>query len=172
MKLATMRFKGVTFACNPLSLEISDEADVTKQLFSQIGEKIGTISPKLRKVKGRGELRGSECIEQYANLRMLQREKGAGLLSLPGIKPFYAIFTKLTGSADVTPDTVFFEFEFLEKASFSEKPKEKKYHRVTEGETLFDIAYDCKVKVDTLVLLNPQIRRPDELESGELVRIC
>lgn len=172
MKLELMRYKGFTFLCNPLSLQITDEGDFIKQEFPFYGEKLSNSCHKLRRIKGKGELRGKDCLEQYANLRALQKDKNAGVLSLPGMMPFSAYFVSLTVSADVTPDTVFYEFEFSEKSSFEDKNRETDYHTAAEEETLFDIAQICKTDVDTLVRLNPHIKRPDELEKGERVRIC
>ena len=81
-------------------------------------------------------------------------------------------FKKLDMEADVTPDRISFSFEFVEAESFYVKDNTAKLHSVLEGETLFDIAYDFGVPVDSLVKLNPSVRRPDELMVGEEIRVC
>lgn len=172
MELALMRYKGFTFRCNPTSLEILRDSSLVTYIKPSQGEEKSELSPECRVIRGKGELRGKDCIEEYEKLCKLQAKGGVGVLSLPVVKPFKAYFKKLDMEADVTPDRISFSFEFVEAESFYVKDNTAKLHLVLEGETLFDIAYDFGVSVDSLVKLNPSVKRPDELRVGEEIRVC
>lgn len=171
MKLALMRYKGFTFWCNPTSLEIVRDKGMITYKKPQLGVEKAELCPECRVIRGKGELSGGDCITQYERLCRLQAEAGAGVLSLPVAEPLRAYFRKLTAEADVTPDRIVFSFEFVEAESFSSEALPE-LHLVSEGETLFDIAFDYGVSVDSLISLNPSVRRPDELKAGEEIVLC
>ncbi len=171
MKLALMRYKGFTFWCNPLSIEVLSQQNTVDYTLPYSGEKLESLGKKCRIIKGKGEIKGKDCLEQYAKLYALQSQGGKGILSLPEIKPMEAFFTSLSVLADVTPDKICYSFTFVEADSKAAKAFVKT-HKVSKGETLFDIAYAYGVKVENLVDLNPFVRRTDELEAGWEIRIC
>lgn len=171
MELALMRFKGFTLWCNPHSIEVTSENYTADFLLPYSGEKREDMGRKCRVIRGKGELRGKDCLEQYAKLYSLQTKGGDGILSIPGTKPLIALFTKLTASADSTPDKISYTFQF-EEVNSEKTSESERIHRVKAGETLFDIAYKYGVQVDSLVLLNPWIKRPDELNENEEIKIC
>ena len=166
-----MRFKGFTLSCNPLSLEITSENSIADYSLIYKGQQKEYTGKKCRTVKGEGVISGKDCLEQYAKLYALQVQGGKGILSLPTTEPFEAVFTKLTALADTTPDTIKYIFQFTETNSTVHN-KKSITHKVKKGETLFDIAHSYKADVDTLVGLNPQVRRPDELSENEEIKIC
>lgn len=172
MKLALMRFKGFTLWCNPLSVEIQSEKNNIAYTLPYSGEIFEDIGLKCRVIKGKGVLKGENCIEQYASLRALQSEKGEGVLSLPGCLPMKAYFTELNALADITPDTISYSFVFTEASSKQTDLPLYKEHTVKDGETLYDIAAKYSVDVGVLVELNPSICRPDELKGGERIKLC
>ncbi len=166
-----MRYKGFTFRVNPLSVEITASDSESKYTLPFKGEVVVSKGAGCRLVKGKGVLKGEDCIEQYAELRALYMKGGEGVLSLPGLMPFKAFFTKLVAGADVTPDRISYSFEFTEESS--ERPDTlPELHTVKEGETLYDIAFEYGVKTEKLLMINPDIKRPDELEKGHRLRLC
>lgn len=171
MELALMRYKGFNFRVNPLSVEITGSDSQSKYTLPFNGEILISKGMGCRVVKGKGELKGKDCIERYAELRALQMKGGEGVLSPPGLMPFKAFFTKLVAEADVTPDRICYSFEFTEASSVPVDSLPHG-HTVKEGETLYDIAFDYGIKLENLVELNSQIKRPDELKKGEKVRLC
>ena len=171
MELALMRYKGFTFICNPMSLEITRNNNVITYIKPLSGSEKAELCPECRVIKGKGEFNGKDCIEQYERLCKLQAQGGAGVLSLPVAEPMRAYFKKLVADADTTPDKICYSFEFVEAENFymNNTPK---LHAVAEGETLFDIAFNYGVSVDSLVMLNPSVRRPDVLMAGKEIVIC
>ncbi len=171
MELALMRFKGFTLWCNPLSIEVTSEKYTADYMLPYSGERFEDLGGKCRIIKGKGELKGKDCLEQYAKLYSLQAKGGEGVLSLPTMEPVLALFTKLSAEASVTPDKISYSFQFTEVYS-DKSPGTVKIHKVKAGETLFDIAFRYGVEVDTLVKLNPRVKRPDELNINEEIKIC
>lgn len=171
MELALMRFKNFTFWCNPQSIEITSEKTTAGYTVLAGGQHYEYMGEKCRVIKGKGVLKGKDCLEQYAKLYALYVSGGKGVLSLPVAKPFEALFTKFTVLADSTPDKISYSFQFAEVSSKNIALSEN-VHKVKAGETLFDIAYKYGVTVDSLVRLNPHIRRPDELNVYEEIKVC
>ncbi len=171
MELALMRYKGFTLWCNPLSIEVESKMNNVSYTLPYNGEVQEYAGRKCRVISGKGELKGKDCLSQYAKLYALQSAGGKGVLSLPTMEPLEALFTKLTAIADVTPDRISYSFQFVELSS-EETEESEKFHKVNASETLFDIAYKYGVSVESLVKLNPQVRRPDELEGIGEIKVC
>ena len=171
MELALMRYKGFTLGCNPYSLEVTSETNTSDYILPHSGERYEDLGRRCRVIKGKGELRGKDCLEQYAKLYSLQAKGGEGVLSLPTMEPVVALFTKLTVVANETPDKISYSFQFNEVCS-EKTPVSEKVHIIKADETLFDIAYKYSVDVDSLVKLNPHIKRPDELNTYEEIKVC
>lgn len=171
MELAIMRYKGFSLRCNPRSVEVISENTNTAYIQPHSGEHNEDLGRKCRIIKGKGELRGEDCLEQYAKLYSLYQKGGKGVLSMPLAEPVVAFFTKLTASADEAPDKISYSFQFTEASSKSPYMQEK-VHIVKKGESLFDIAYKYGVEADKLVKLNPNVKRPDELKENEEIRVC
>ncbi len=172
MKTSKIRYKGYEWEHNPESLRIvySDNINELK-LFD--GKSIPRkLSSKCRIVKGRGGFIGYDCLEQFNELLKLQTEPESGVLTLPETKPFYAYFKKLELICEPVSDTVFYSFEFIEDSVRNTVIEEEYYHTVLEDETLWDISYRYGADINSLIELNSQISRVDELETGSRVRIC
>ncbi len=172
MIISNMRFDLFEWTHNPLTVEVGHRRRISQQNTAGGGSFVQGTGCDLKVIKGKGELAGETCLEEYEKLCALFERGRKGLLTLPFMKPFYAYFTDLSLVGEATPDLITYTFEFLEaeNSEYSEKKDGAAY--VTEGETLFDIAYREGVSMDVLVQLNPQIKRPDELLAGQEVRLC
>ena len=168
-----IRFKGFEFEHNPETLQITSQKNISRQ--SVIGAKsvISETGDNSRVVSGEGKIHGENCIYKYIRLFKLKEESGSGILSLPNMKPFYAYFASLEFSADPTPELITYKFVFKEDNS---KQRDivvpEKYYYPENEEDLWDISYKFKVPVETLVSLNPDIKRANEIEEGRAVKIC
>ena len=170
MMLSLLRFAGYQWSHNPLNIKTGYSRSMYSTIMVSSGEQIDSVCDRLVYIEGKGELVGKDCIEQYKKIRKLFFEKKKGVLTLPGLPSFVAYFTKLSVEGQPTPDVLVYSFEFVQAKKEGEiSPSE---YVCKDGETLFDIAYECGVSVDELVRLNPQIRRPDTLEAGECVNLC
>lgn len=173
MKLAPMRFDGMSLRHNPAQLSVSGKNHIREYAspcFEADSESLGT---DLRRISGEGEFSGSDCIEQYRALERLQRSQKRAKLILPHMQPLYAYLKELAVTAKPVDDALFYRFVFVEAQSprLSE-PFSEYYVTVSETESLWDISYSYAVPIERLVALNPQLPLIDGLSRGERVRIC
>ena len=170
MKLIPMRFKGVTWRHNPRELAFESEKQVTELHAPFEGCAVQDTGRKGMCVRGEGELLGADCMEQFAALLALFREGGSGVLSIEGVKPFSAVFESLKLVGKPKPDVLTYRFLFREVMSDADnKPRT---YTVGANENLWDVSCRFGVGIDALVALNPQVRRPDIVAEGEVVRLC
>ncbi len=172
MSVSKIRFKGNEWAHNPETLKVYYEDNFSEEKLFSGTSGLYKLSSKCRAVNGTGILTGNDCLEQFNALLKLQRERESGILSLPGMKPFYAYFKSLALLCEPCADAVSYSFAFIEDSLKNSIRADKYYHTVCNDENLWDIGYRYGVDVHTLVQLNPEIKRTDELEIGSQVRIC
>ena len=171
MILSLMSFGDFHWLHNPLELKIENRIISHTRIYPDKGEKLYSNGKTCRVITGKGELLGSDCGEKFHRLYEVFSKGESRVLSLPLFGPVYAKFIALEVLGDTTPDILTYSFEFVEDDSFSHD-EIRESCEVKTGETLFDIAYREGVELNTLVRLNPQIKRPDELSKGERVRLC
>ena len=171
MVLALMRFAGFEWEHNPLKIQLQNKRVECSQVLPFYGTQVADLCDDVRVISGSGELVGEDCLEQYDELLKLYRDGRKGVLTIPGLQPVYAYFSRLCAVAQTIPDVLCYEFEFTEIDSL-EDGEEAKVYISRSGETLFDIAAETGVSVGVLVKLNPDIRRPDEVKSGREVKLC
>lgn len=171
MKLVPMRFGGAEWHHNPA--EISFECDKqVNELKSPNGRAyIQNMERRNIVVRGKGQLFGDDCLEQFDSLFRLFRRVGSGILAIDKMEPIFAVFESLKIAGNPKPDVLDYEFVFRE---IMEKKRENKQsiYVVKEGENLWDVSYITGMDIDTLVRLNPEIKRPDELNGGFEVKLC
>ena len=168
-----IRFKEFAFEHNPETLKITTSKNIINR--NVIGSKSAVFETgdNSRVITGEGKIHGQNCIYKFLKLFRLKEERGSGILSLPDMKPFYAFFSSLEFSADPTPELISYKFTFIEDSLRQELPvASERFYELGEGEDLWDAAYKFGVSVETLVGLNPEIRRVDEPGEGTKVRIC
>ncbi len=172
MRPVPMRFMGYTWHHNPKKLEIVCGKDVVKFSVPYFRQMVQSFSHKLITVRGIGELYGEDCMEQYKKLNDIFDKGEPGILCLPSIAPMYACFDKLSVVADDKPSVLTYEFSFTQTKGRDPLLPMKKTITVTEDTTLWDIAYENNVEVESLVELNPHIMFINSIQEGEVVRIC
>ncbi len=171
MKLVPMRFKGVEWHHNPGEISFECEKDIN-ELRSPFGKAyIQNTGRKNMKITGTGELFGDDCLKQFDRLLALFKQGGDGILAIPQIPPIYAVFESIKIIGQPKPDVLVYSFVFREV--MENKQSDSKYFCITkEGENLWDISYAYGIEIDSLVGLNPHIKRPDIVEDGSVVRLC
>ena len=110
MTLVPMRFNGISWHHNPK--EIVFESDKTiRELRAPYGQAyLQNFGRKNMKIKGVGELYGEDCFEQFENLLKLFRESDEGILAIPQITPFYAVFESLKIIGEPKPNILTYSF--------------------------------------------------------------
>lgn len=172
MELAVIRYKGYTFTHNPKELKITSQRK-NYEYTSTCGEPVlQPTGEKCRVIKGEIQLYGDDAVDKFNILAKLYKQGGSGLLCLPQLGTLTVQFKELIFIAQPTPGVIVCGFVFTEIPS---KKRNNEYyinHIIKEGENLWQIARQYETTVDALLLLNPQIKRPDELKTGEEVKVC
>lgn len=173
MKLAPMRFGGVSMRHNPEKLSISGKNRLQEYLSPCCEADSQLLGRELCRISGEGVLFGADCIEQYRVLEALQRSHTPSKLVLPRMQPMYAYLKELSLSAEPQEDVLHYRFVFCEtKSPRTATQGERYYVTVSQGESLWDIAYAYDRPIEELTELNPQIPLIDEISEGERVRLC
>lgn len=171
MKLVPMRFKGVEWHHNPAEISFECDKQVNELKSPNGGAYIQNMERKNMVVRGKGQLFGEDCLEQFDRLFRLFRQGGSGVLAIDRIEPIFAVFESLKISGKPKPDVLEYEFVFREIMEKKQENKQTVYV-IKEGESLWDVSYITGIKIDTLVRMNPEIKRPDEVSVGFEVKLC
>lgn len=173
MKHGTMRFSGLTLHHNPSKIEVLDVSELSENLIIGGVPFVCGSGANAAVVRGEGVFYGANAFEQYLDLRDLYKNGTAGALSLSGVRPFYAFLAKLGLKCMPVDDVVEYSFTFLEAPNLV--PKENStaplFRIAEEGQDLWDISVITGISVDTLVMLNPQLKSPCEVSQGDKIRI-
>lgn len=171
MTLMPMRFKGVQWRHNPVEISFECDKAINEILTPNKTAYIQNMGKKNMKILGKGILYGADCLEQFKKLLDLFKQGGSGALVIDKMEPVYAVFESLKVIGQAKPDMLSYSFVFREVAEkkIVDKPKT---HKVDVDENLWDIAYKYSLSIDTLVKLNPFVKRPDEIEIGAEVALC
>lgn len=173
MKLAPMRFCGMSMRHNPEKLSISGKSRVQEYLSPWCEADSDYLGRELYRISGEGVLFGADCIEQYQRLEACRLNRTPSKLVLPKMQPLYAFLAELSLSAEPKDDILRYRFVFIEsKSPYGSMPQERFYVTVSQGESLWNIAYLFDQPIETLTALNPQIPLIDDINEGERVRIC
>ncbi len=171
MKLVPMRFKGVEWHHNPREISFECDKEIN-ELKSPYGNAyIQNMGRKNMKISGTGELYGEDCLEQFNRLLKLFKEGGQGVLAIAHMTPMFAVFENIKIIGEPKPDILTYSFVFREVME-NKRDEIQASHLAENGENLWDISYKYGISIDTLVKLNPQVKRPDIDLTGKAVALC
>ena len=125
---------------------------------------------------------GKDAYRKFQDLAEVFHTEGPGLLVHPVWKTERAYFAALEVVEEPMPDFVRYRFEFWEdwdgydgglKAVETETTGSAggRTHTVGKGDTLWGIAKEYGVELAALIRANPQIKNPNLIHPGEVVRI-
>jgi len=168
-----IRYRGVELHHNPKSIQIEENKSYSEYFFANAPGAVQESGKRARVVSGEGEFFGENCLAQYHAVLELFTSREGGLLSVSGYAPFYARFVSFTLTQPPLENFLSYRFVFVE--DMSQMPQGTKVnqqtHTVTENQTLWDIAYQYGIPIESLLTNNPWISRPDALTAGQEVRL-
>lgn len=117
--LLRLRFKGHELAYNPNGFKLIKSKNIAEHSSPISGSIIQELGFNAATVTGSGEFYGEDAKAQYDELYSLFKEGGSGVLHVLGQKPFYAYFTSIGTSQQVSVGVISYTFKFIEDC----KPK-------------------------------------------------
>jgi len=143
-----------------------------------------------RVMKGEGEFYGKGAYETFKRLASVFYSNGPGTLIHPVWQSASVYFVELSLAQEPRADYVRYTFTFWEDFDkYSQGLKRRsaaaaaaqttaqapaaagQYHTVVQGETLWGIAQALGMTLGGLLALNPQIKNPNVIQTGEKVRV-
>ncbi|MBQ7522846.1 MAG: LysM peptidoglycan-binding domain-containing protein [Clostridia bacterium] len=169
MKHGSMRFNGITLHHNPDTLLITDSNSVEKELTLNLFPSVSLTNNNPTVIKGSGVFYGENAFEQYLILKKACNCCEIGVLSLSGIYPFYALLYQLELECTPVDDIVKYRFFFIEVPKNHENSTLPYYYTVKENQDLWDISYLFSIPIEKLLVLNPQIRSLNSVQTGDRI---
>lgn len=162
MNLPTLRFNGEILPHNPHTLKILYDRNVKSITVPYYGEVYNDTGIKARIVIGEGELYGDNSSEDFIRISQLQENGVTGILSIPGISPFIAVFKELSLTREPKNGVIGYAFKFIEKLNIADTSSNNDTGSITtHGNTnLWEIAASHNSAIETLVQRNPDIETP------------
>ena len=171
MKPVPMKFGEYVWHHNPQNISFECDRSVA-EMKSPFGESsVQDMGRKNMKISGSGQLYGEDCAEQFERLFEVFRNSGKEVLSVPNLPSIYAVFEKLEIRGEPKPNVLEYSFVFREVMEKKQQDKIDVY-TAENGECLWDVSYKFGVPIDTLVKLNPSVKRPDISLGGKAVKLC
>lgn len=166
-----MSYKDFVFPVVPYAIRISEKRNISNRIVPYGGSVVEDLGKTARVISGEGEFYGENCIGDFIRLKSVMAKGGGGMLYIPSQSPVYAVFESLELICSDSEDVVRYSFRFTE--SFEKSDCIERCIRGDGKSCLWDISYRYGIDIDSLVLMNPHIRRPDtEIKCSERINLC
>lgn len=185
MRLTPMRYKDYVWPNNPESYRIYFKRPIAVHKIPGGRCAMQDLGMSYRVLEGEGCFAGEGAYEEFKKLASVFCQSGAGVLVHPVWMTTSAYFVELEAMQEPLPDYVRYRFAFWESceagaalrnvsasASARAAAQEKRYYTVLRGDTLWAIAARYDTTVQALMALNPQIKNPNRITTGERVRLA
>lgn len=197
MLLTPMRFKDYVWPHNPRVYEISYKKELVSHRVPFGLYTLQNMGRQHRVLRGEGEFAGENAYAEFKRLAAVFYEASPGTLVHPLWDTTTAYFAGLGVRQEPTRDYVSYEFEFWEcyggysagketpgvlpaqdisalssaGADAAANVSSANYHTVIYGENLWTVAERCGTPPETIISLNPQIKNPNLIAVGDVLRV-
>lgn len=184
MNLTPMRFRDFTWPHNPETYEILFKRQVAAHKIPDGQAALQDLGMTFRVMRGEGTFTGSGAYEQLNRLAKTFYKPGAGTLVHPVWQAASAYFVSLELKEEPLPEYVHYAFEFWEDPGVSggmtalenaKSPAKASSGTgcvtVRKGDTLWAIARRANLTLSEVLRLNPQIKNPNLIYTGNRVRV-
>lgn len=190
MTLSPMKFKSYVWPHNPRTYEIEFRRGIVTHKVPFGAYTLQNLGRTNRVLRGEGEFCGAGAYEEFKKLASVFYEDTPGILVHPLWQTANAYFADLSLKEVPTQDYVSYTFEFWEcfdgyesgavKVSYSGgtsltaasagKTSGKSWYTVKSGDCMWNIANACGLTLAELVALNPQVKNPNLIYPGDVLR--
>lgn len=179
MNLSPMRFKNYTWPHNPRVYEIAFKRNLACHKVPFGVYVLQNMGRSYRVLSGDGEFVGVGAYDEFRKLATVFYDNSAGVLFHPVWQESLAYFAKLSLKEVPTENYVAYSFEFWEsfdqygevtesgRDGFGEPPVN--YVTVKPGESFWTLA--AIYGVAKLLELNPRIKNPNDVKSGDIIKV-
>ena len=166
-----MSFRDFIFPVNPYIIRISHKRSVSDRKIPFSDDVVSDMGLNSRIIKGEGEFFGSSAENDFRRLREMH-EKGEGMLYVPSQKSVYAYFSELELIGRDIEGVIKYSFTFIE--SREKKSIKEASGMISDGRhSLWDYSYISGTDIETLIELNPDVKRPDDMiPAGRRIILC
>ena len=190
MTLSPMRFKDYVWPHNPRVYEIGFRRDIRAHRVPFGSYVLQDMGRQHRVLRGEGEFTGPGAYQEFRKLAKVFYDGGAGMLSHPLWDTAQAQFVALSLRQEPTENYVAYAFEFWEcgegytaaltstarrtgtgASAAAEKSGAAAYYTVQRGDCMWNIARAQGITLAELTALNPQVKNPNLIHPGEVLRV-
>ena len=173
-----MRFGSFVWPNNPRTYTISCKRQTAVHKVPMGGFVVQDLGRTATVMKGEGEFFGANAYDTFLELQAVFQKGGRGTLVHPVWQTAGAYFTELELTQEPRDDYVAYRFTFCEAPGAAEEPAAgigqtdgKRFYELREGQTLWTVSNAYGLSMTELLRLNPQIAKPNEVQSGTRVRV-
>ena len=175
--LAPMKYRDFTWPQNPATFEVELRRTLHSYKIPFSGFSVQNLGMQNRVFKGEGEFIGPDAYDSFRRLAEAFSLSGAGWLEHPVWPPVKVHFAKLRLKEEPREEYVSYSFEFWEceeQSGYTQSeldPDKSKYISAQENDTLALIATRYSKQLADLIRINPQVKNPDSIVKGQIIRI-
>lgn len=176
---AAMRYKSFVWPHNPRTFSLTLQRQTAVQKMPGGTFVTQDLGRSCRVMTGEGEFCGLGAYDTFKQLAAVFAMEGPGILMHPHWLGASVYFTRLTLRQEPTEQYVAYSFEFTEAGdtlrnmlTYQELviPKPTEY-TVKEGETVWSLCQKLGLRTAQLLQYNPELANPNDLKSGQVVKI-
>ena len=172
-----MRFGSFVWPNNPRTYTISCKRQTAVHKVPMGGFVLQDLGRTATVMKGEGEFFGADAYSTFLELLAVFQKGGRGTLVHPVWQTAGAYLTELELTQEPRDDYVAYRFTFCEapgaaeEAACDEEMNGQRFYELREGQTLWTVSNAYGLSMTELLRLNPQIAKPNEVQSGTRVRV-
>lgn len=175
----SMRFKNYIWPHNPRRFEMEYERRLSCIKLPFAGHIVQDLGACAKVFSGEGEFCGENAYAEFEKLAEVFSQGGYGVLVHPLWPSVNAVFEKLSLTEEPLENYVKYSFRFVEYSDGTASQSEavsahdvsrQSSYTVRSGQSMGEIASAAGVSVQQLMKLNPDIKNPNVLSAGQLIR--
>lgn len=161
-----MQFGSFVFLENPIKLNLTYSKNINIIFIPDVGEFAQNVGRAAKIVRGEALFTGENSNYEFEKLvAFFDLSQESKLLILPNGEMFFSYFSKLELKGEGGAKKINYSFEFIE--DMQKKKKNSKTYKVTQNDTILQVALKNKVGIDHILKNNSHLINKDKLKVGE-----